>query len=379
MRILIINAGSSSLKCACFQLTSKPGDDPVEPIWSQELSFGLPQAAASSVSEAVEQAINGMRNAVGSDPDVVGHRVVHGADVYSSPTLIDDAVVDDIQKLVQFAPLHNRLNLEGIVSARALLPAARHIAVFDTTFHRTMPPSVMHYPLPFEWAQERKIMRYGFHGISHQYATTRVAAMLKKPVSALNLIVCHLGSGCSLTAVEAGRSVYNSMGFTPLEGVMMGTRSGSIDPGILLYLMRSGITEEEIDRLLNKESGLLGVSGVSNDLRAVLAAADEGNRQAKLAVDMFVLRIQHTIGALLVQLQRLDALVFTAGIGENSAVIRAKVSECLRFIGCALDEGTNSSARQDIMISSQDSALPVLVIKAREDWQIACECWAMTV
>lgn len=360
-RLLVINAGSSSVKCALFEMASVPSIEPHAPVWAQD----------SEGETSVEQALSSLPN--DSVVDVVGHRVVHGADEFDKPTLIDDSVKQKIGELAKFAPLHNKLNLQGIEAAQRRFPQAKHVAVFDTSFHRTIPEEAAVYPIPRELSEKYHIRRYGFHGINHEYCTLRAATMLGRNVHETNLIICHLGSGCSLTAVRSGQSVDNTMGFTPLEGLMMGTRSGSIDPGIILRLANE-VGIEETDHILNKQSGLLGVSGVSNDLRQVMQAAKSKNERSQLAIDMFVYRLKSYIGGLAAQLPRVDALVFSAGIGEHAAQIRARACEALHG-ACVLDVAANENAVGDTIVSAKASKVAVMVIAAREDWQIARACW----
>jgi acetate kinase len=363
-RIFVINAGSSSVKCSAFTFNEAPPVEAQAAAWTEDIE-------KPTVSEAVA--------AIPQQPvDIVGHRVVHGGEVYLDSVVIDDAVKKKIKELQSFAPLHNKLNLEGIEAAQVRFPAAKHVAVFDTSFHRTIPDHAAVYPIPYEFFERHRIKRYGFHGINHEYCTLRAAAMLGKKSEEVNLIICHLGSGCSISTVVGGKSIDNSMGFTPLEGLMMGTRAGSIDPGILLRLMSDGVLDvEAVDSILNKKSGLLGISGVSNDLREVIEAARYGNARAKLAIEMFVYRLQSWIGSMAAHLPSIDALVFTAGIGEHSSMIRARGSEALRLHGCIIDRDKNDSAKGDTNVASAQSNIPVLVIAAREDWQIARECWRL--
>ena len=275
-----------------------------------------------------------------------------------------------------FAPLHNRAELEGMEIVGKLLGPVPQVAVFDTGFHRTMPQSAAVYPGPYEWF-EQGIRRYGFHGINHQYCAERAAQMLGRTSTSLRVVSCHLGNGCSLAAIRNGQSVDTTMGFTPLEGLMMGTRSGSVDPGILTYLMRQHkMTGEQLDEMLNKHSGLLGVSGISGDMRDVLAAAAKKNDRAKLALEIYVHRLQAGIGAMVAVLGGIDALVFTAGVGENSSEVRAAACENLSFLGVRLDPEKNARrSDNDIDISARDTAVRVFVIHAEEDWMIARACW----
>ena len=249
------------------------------------------------------------------------------------------------------------------------------VAVFDTAFHSQMPLEAVVYPIPYQWF-ERGIRRYGFHGISHQYCAKRVAQILNQPLEELKIITCHLGNGCSLAAIKGGKSINTTMGFTPLEGLMMGTRSGSIDPAILIYLLREhDFNADLLDRMLNSASGLQGVSGLSSDMRQVIAAVAEGNERAKLALNMYFHRLKTAIGSMVASLGGLDVLVFTAGIGENNAMTREKTCDGFEFLGLKLDRDRNNSNSEDGIISTSDSRVKVLVINTAEDWEIACECW----
>jgi acetate kinase len=301
--------------------------------------------------------------------------VVHGGPHYEEPVLITAEVKAAIAAASAFAPLHNRAELDGMETIARLPGEVPQVAVFDTGFHRKMPlPSVV-YPGPYEWF-ERGIRRYGFHGINHQYCAQRSAQLLQRHLSTLKLVTCHLGNGCSLAAIQQGRSVDTTMGFTPLEGLMMGTRSGSVDPGILTYLMRQGrLQAQEIDDVLNRKSGLLGISGVSSDMREILSAIKQGHDRAKLAFDIYVHHLQAGIGAMSAVLGGVDAVVFTAGVGENSPEVRSATCKQLAFLGCDLDDEANLRAEGDTDIATRDSRVRVLVIKAEEDWAIARECW----
>jgi acetate kinase len=305
----------------------------------------------------------------------VGHRVVHGGHAFRDTVPIDARVREEIRKYCDFAPEHNRLELEAIEAAQEMLgPDIPEVAVFDTAFHATIPPAASVYPVPYEW-YERGILRYGFHGISHRYASRRAAEILGRDPAGLRMVTCHLGNGASLAAVRDGASVDTTMGFTPLEGVMMGTRSGSIDPGILIYLVRHrGYGADRLDHVLNKESGLKGVSGISGDMREILAAIGRGDGRARLAFDVYTHRLCREIGAMTASLGGLDALVFTAGIGENCPPLRTAACERLAFLGMRLDEAKNAHPAMDSDIAAADSRVRVLVIRADEDWAIACEC-----
>jgi len=276
-----------------------------------------------------------------------------------------------------FAPLHNRAELEGMEIIERLLGPVAQVAVFDTGFHRKLPQAAAVYPGPYEWF-ESGILRYGFHGINHQYCAARAAQLLRRELNSLRLVTCHLGNGCSLAAIREGCSIDTTMGFTPLEGLMMGTRSGSVDPGILTYLMRQGrLQSQQIDDLLNQGSGLLGISGISGDMREIVSAIKRGHSRAKLAFDIYVHRLQEGIGAMVAVLGGIDALVFTAGVGENSSEVREAACKPLGFLGLQLDAAANQQPPTDGDIAASDSAVRVLVIRAQEDWAIAGKCWSL--
>jgi len=313
---------------------------------------------------------------LGAPPEVemVGNRIVHGGPKLTQPIIVDDTVKEAITSVSEIAPLHNQAGLQGIELIERLFPNTRQVAVFDTGFHQTLALPAKVYPGPYEW-YERGIRRYGFHGINHEYCAHRAARLLKKDIASLKIISCHLGNGCSLAAIDSGHSVDTTMGFTPLEGLMMGTRSGSVDPGVLLHLMRATYAREsELDDVLNHRSGLLGISGVSSDMGDIVKAIREGNERAKLAFETFVHRLQAGIGAMAASLGGLDALVFTAGIGENSAEVRSAACQKLGFVGIQLDDAKNLAAKPDLDISRPGSRVRVLVIRAQEDWAIAREC-----
>jgi acetate kinase len=300
--------------------------------------------------------------------------VVHGGRAFRESTRITPKVRAGIAQAASFAPEHNRLELEAIdCMARILGPSAVQVAVFDTAFHATLPPPAYVYPGPYEWL-DQGIRRYGFHGISHQYTSRRAAAILGKDLASLRMITCHLGNGCSLAAIRDGVSIDTTMGFTPLEGLMMGTRSGTIDPGIVIHLVRhKGYRAEELDRVLNKESGLRGVSGISGDMREVMEAVNRGNARAQLAFDIYVHRLRSEIGAMIGSLGGLDTLVFTAGVGENSPQVRAQAVEGFAFLGAKLDAAKNAQSPPDTDIAAPDSAVRVLVVHTQEEWEIARE------
>jgi acetate kinase len=351
--VLVLNSGSSSLKWAVLDAGSEQVLRDGTARW-EDAEGGR---HAAEIERAFQQ--------VGA-VQAVGHRVVHGGMRFRDAVLVTDAVRAGIAALADLAPLHNPTALAGIDAAARLLPGVPQVAAFDTAFHATLPDAAALYPLPWPWVERWGLRRFGFHGLSVQYAVQRATEMLggRPP----RLVVCHLGSGCSATAVRDGRSVDTTMGFTPLDGLMMGRRSGAVDPGLLLYLLRQqGVIPADLDRGLNDEAGLLGVSGVSSDLRHVQAAADAGNPRARLAIEMFVHRLVRAVGALAAVLGGLDALVFTGGIGEHSPRLRAAAAASLGHFGIALDAAANASADADAEIAAASSAVRVLVLTARED------------
>ena len=312
-----------------------------------------------------------------SEIDVVGHRIVHGGKNFDKATAITPEVKSAIASMSAFAPLHNRAELQGIEIIEKRIGPVLQVAAFDTGFHSRLPEPAAVYPGPYEWLAQG-IRRYGFHGINHQYCAERTAQLLGKDLPALKLVTCHLGNGCSLAAIRGGRSIDTTMGFTPLEGLMMGTRSGSVDPGILTYLVRQGqLTGQQLDDLLNSKSGLWGISGISSDMRQIVAAMKNGHPRAKLAFEIFVHRLQSGIGAMMAVLGGIDALVFTAGIGENSPEVRVAACANLGFLGLKLDAAKNAQSSADQEISLPDSAVRILIVRAQEDWAIARDCWRL--
>ena len=399
MKILVLNSGSSSQKACLYEIAEALPEIPPPCMWEGKIEWdgemakavvktypGTAQSAqvkVSSRAQAVEHLIGTLWSgktpplAAVSEIDVVGHRVVHGGPHYAEPVLITPEVKAAIAAVSAFAPLHNRAELEGVEIIEKLLGPIPQIAVFDTGFHRKMPLRAAVYPGPYEWF-EGGIHRYGFHGINHQYCAAHTARLLRRDLQSLKLVTCHLGNGCSLAAIREGHSIDTTMGFTPLEGLMMGTRSGSIDPGILTYLMRQGqLQGQDIDDLLNQRSGLLGISGISGDMRQILAAIKHGHRRAQLAFDIYVHRLQAGIGAMAAALGGIDALVFTAGVGENSPELRGAACSKLEFLGLKLDAGANAQGSTDRDIATPDSRARILVIRAQEDWAIAAECWKL--
>ncbi len=412
MKIVVLNAGSGSQRVSFFNLPETQvvhSADGRDPDWEAALDATEPGqpvgrlnltvrggdgrrtiagtvAREASVAERTEQLLTllwrGQRAPLaGPDGiDVVGHRVVHGGPEFDGPVLLDGETEAAIQRFAAFAPLHNPNNLTGVRVARRLLgDATRQVAVFDTAFHRTLDAVATTYPGPHDWA-DRGVRRYGFHGTSFRWATERAAAMLgagREAAGDLRLIICHLGGGCSLCATRGGRSVATTMGFTPLDGIAMSTRSGAIDPGILIYLLREGMNVDDLEYTLNRRSGLAGLSGLAGDTREVLPQADAGHPRAQLAWKVFVARLAEGVGAMLAALgERPHALVFTDVIGENEPRVRSDVAARFGFLGLKIDEAKNAAARGDSDVSAAGSAPRVLVVEAREAWQIARECHA---
>ncbi|WP_017297720.1 acetate kinase [Nodosilinea nodulosa] len=395
MKILVLNAGSSSHKSCLFDLTEGHSEAP-EPLWRASLDWthqeGSVELSASGSGESVQQVLPITDKAAGLEAmvktlvegptqvlsslgeiEAVGHRVVHGGRDYVDSVRVTEEVKAAIQQLIPLAPAHNPANLQGIEAMERILGDVPQVAMFDTAFHARMPKAAALYPGPYSWV-EQGIRRYGFHGISHQYVAQRAADLMGRDLADLKLLTCHLGNGCSLAAVKGGISVDTTMGFTPLEGLMMGSRSGSVDPGILIYLMRQeGYSADQLDTLLNKESGLKGISGLSNDMRGIAEAMEQGNARAKLAVDMFIHRLHREMGAMIASLGGLDAVVFTAGIGENSPLLWQRASAPFEFLGLRLKKDL-ARAKDDQDIAAADSGVSVLVIHTQEEWAIAQAC-----
>lgn len=405
MKILVLNAGSSSQKSCLYELSASSPlpDSAPQPLWSGKIDWSKNAGSATlsvrtatghsweqcqpSVDRAEDtlallQTLWSGGTAVIADPkaiDVVGHRVVHGGVHYHQSVWIDAEVKAEIATLSTFAPIHNPANLAGINGVEQILGDVPQVAVFDTAFHAHLPDAAAFYPLPYALS-EGGIRRYGFHGISHQYCAQRAAQILNRDLNSLRLVNCHLGNGCSLAAIAKGRSVDTTMGFTPLEGLMMGSRSGSIDPGIILHLLRDhGYTVDKLDKMLNHESGLLGLSGLSSDMRQIQVATANHHTQAQLALDVYQHRLCAQIAAMLPSLGGMDALIFTAGVGEHDANLRSAVCERLAFLGLKLDLGLNESQPQDQDIAQPDSSVRILVIQTQEDWAIAQDCFQLLI
>jgi acetate kinase len=387
MYILVINAGSSSLK---YQLVDKDTQQVIhkglcEKVGSDD-SFhkhGLDDNekivavylkdhhdAVRAVLDTLLDAQHGVIKDL-SEIGAVGHRVVHGGEYFSESVIIDDEVIARIEECVPLAPLHNPPSLTGIAACKQLIPGALQVAVFDTAFHQTLPPKAFMYPLPYEMYEKQRVRKYGFHGTSHRYIAQRASAILQRPLEDLKLITCHLGNGCSVTAIEHGISVDTSMGFTPLEGLMMGTRCGSIDPAIVTYLISTlDMLPAEIDDMMNRRSGLLGVSGLSNDLRDVRAAAEAGHERATLAYEMYSNSVKKYIGQYAFAMAGVDAIVLTAGVGENCDRMRRMIFAGLEPIDILLDQEKNLLRGFERVISSDASRVKIIVIPTNEELMI---------
>ncbi len=402
MKILVLNAGSSSQKSRLYEIGETLPDHAPTPLWATDADWTKDKGSAEldisthtgkkvqlevsadsrpAVTEQMLKTLWTGETKVLDAPsaiDFVGHRVVHGGPDYRESVLIDQKVKDDIQKYASFAPLHNPVNLEGITAVEHVFgDKVRQVAAFDTAFHKTLPMQTVVYPGPYEW-YEQGIRRYGFHGISHQYCTERIGQILQEDEAHLRIINCHLGNGCSLAAIRNGESFDTTMGFTPLEGMMMGSRSGTIDPSILIYLQREkGYTADQFDSILNKEAGLKGISGISNDVRQIHKAVEAGNARAKLALDIYIYRLRYFIGAMIAVLGGVDVISFTGGVGEHDDLIRAEVCKGFAFLNLQLDEDKNKQSPADTEISTDASDVRVLLVHTEEDWEIAKECWKL--
>ncbi|AVM25005.1 acetate kinase [Bacillus pumilus] len=385
-KIIAINAGSSSLK---FQLFDMPEETVltkglVERIGMDNSIFtiSVDGEKKTEITDIPDHAV-AVKMLLGkltefniikdfNEIDGVGHRVVHGGEKFSDSVLLTDEVINDIDQLSELAPLHNPANVVGIKAFKQILPDVPAIAVFDTAFHQTMPEQSYLYSLPYDYYKNFGIRKYGFHGTSHKFVTERAAELLGRPLEELRLISCHLGNGASIAAVEGGRSIDTSMGFTPLAGVAMGTRSGNIDPALIPFIMeKTGHTAEEVLSTLNKKSGLLGVSGLSSDLRDIEEATEEGNDRAEVALDIFASRIHKYIGSYAARMNGVDAIIFTAGIGENSSEVRARVLRGLEFMGVYWDPSLNNMRGEEAFISYPHSPVKVIVIPTNEEVMIA--------
>ena len=400
MKVLVINAGSSSIK---YQLYRMPEEAVLAKGIVERIGEGISKLSHcyNSKTHCVEAKIENHEKAmelildtlVSKDVEVtcgrairgiseigaVGHRVVHGGEEFTGSVVIDEAVIASIEKFADLAPLHNPPNLIGIRASQSKLPNVKQVACFDTAFHTTIPEVAYMYALAYELYEKHRIRRYGFHGTSHRYVARRAAALMGKDRYDINAITCHLGNGCSITAVKQGKSVDTSMGLTPLEGLVMGTRSGDFDPAILFYLTGKGYDVKTLNALCNKKSGLLGISGISNDMRNLEELAKKGNARAKLAIDIFCYRIRKYIGAYSVVLDTVDAIVFAGGIGENAASVRQQICTGLSSIGIELDPAANEATLgKEADISTSDSKVKVFVIPTNEEAAIANDTYELT-
>ena len=395
MNILVINAGSSSLKyqllnpetqqvlakglCERIGIDGKFTYKPEGKQAVKEADVAMPthNEAIKAVLDALVDPANGVIGSM-KEIDAVGHRVVHGGEKFARSVLITEEVMAAIEECNPLAPLHNPANIIGIKACQALMPGTPMVAVFDTAFHQTMPAAAYMYALPYEYYEKDKVRRYGFHGTSHKYVTQRAAEMLGKPIEDLKLISCHLGNGSSIAAVDGGKSVDTSMGFTPLAGLPMGTRCGDIDAGILQYLMNKySMDIDKMLNVLNKKSGVEGLSCVSSDFRDLENAAAEGNEKAELAQKKFAYEVRKYVGAYAAAMGGVDAVIFTAGVGENDKVIRAMACEGLEFMGLKLDEAANDVRGKETVISAADSKVKVLLIPTNEELMIAIDTAAL--
>ena len=391
MKVLVINTGSSSLKYQLIDMTnenvlakgvcdriglehsflkhSKTGSEPViieKDLYNHKVAV---QEVLSALTDSTTGVISSM-----TEIAAVGHRIVHGGEKFKDSVIIDDKVMDAIKECVELAPLHNPANIIGIEACQQIMPNIPMVAVFDTAFHQTMPSYAYIYALPYEIYEKYRLRKYGFHGTSHKYVANRAAEILGRPIEELKIITCHLGNGASICAVKNGKSVETSMGFTPLQGLAMGTRSGTIDPAVISFLMeKEKMSVKDISDFLNKKSGVLGVSGVSSDFRDVQEAAENGNERAQLALDIFCYRVKRFIGDYMGVLNGADAVVFTAGIGENNDLVRSKILKDMDFLGIAIDEEKNKVKGKEIDISAPGAKVKTLVIPTNEELAIARE------
>jgi acetate kinase len=393
MKVLVINCGSSSLK---FKLYDLPADDTaslmaeglVEEIGREKSKFSYRDTRSPEkivgdvVAKDHTQAVAAMKDMLLDaehglfkdkiEVDACGHRVVHGRELFSNSALVTPEVRRAIEECIGIAPLHNPPNLAGIAACEKIFPGLPQVAVFDTAFHQTMPPHVYTYGLPKDQLDRNHVRKYGFHGTSHEYVARRCAELMKKDFAQIKMITCHLGNGSSITAVKNGQSFDTSMGLTPLEGLLMGTRTGDMDPAVVLYIMdKDKLSPQEMNTLLNSRSGIKGVSGISNDMRQVIAKAKEGDARAKLALDMFDYRLIKYIGSYVAAMGGCDAVVFTGGIGENDAAMRARVLDPLQFIGIDMDPARNSSDAKEKVITRDGSRISVWVVPTNEELMIA--------
>ena len=396
MKILVINCGSSSLKYQFLDMNNESvlAKGLVERIGIEgsvlkHEKTGMDKEVINADIKDHEIALKLVMDALVnekygaikdlSEIDAVGHRVVHGGESFAKSVLIDENVMKSIKDCIDLAPLHNPPNITGIRACQKLLPNVKMVTVFDTAFHQTMPESSYIYAIPYEYYEKYRIRRYGFHGTSHLFVSERAAQIMGKNKEDLNIITCHLGNGASVSAIKGGKCIDTSMGLTPLEGLIMGTRSGDMDPAIVTFLMeKEGLSAKEVDNILNKKSGVLGISGVSSDFRDIEEGAEKGNKKAQLALDMFHTRVKKYIGAYAAQLGHVDALVFTAGLGENSAESREEICKNMDFLGIEIDTNVNKVRGKETLISTENSKVKVYIIPTNEELVIARDTLALT-
>ena len=396
MKILVINCGSSSLKYQFLDMDNESvlAKGLVERIGIEgsvlkHEKTGMDKEVINADIKDHEIALKLVMDALVnekygaikdlSEIDAVGHRVVHGGESFAKSVLIDENVMKGIKDCIDLAPLHNPPNITGIRACQKLLPNVKMVAVFDTAFHQTMPESSYIYAIPYEYYEKYRIRRYGFHGTSHLFVSERAAQIMGKNKEDLNIITCHLGNGASVSAIKGGKCIDTSMGLTPLEGLIMGTRSCDMDPAIVTFLMeKEGLSAKEVDNMLNKKSGVLGISGVSSDFRDIEEEAEKGNKKAQLALDMFHTRVKKYIGAYAAQLGHVDALVFTAGLGENSAESREEICKNMDFLGIEIDTNVNKVRGKETLISTENSKIKVYIIPTNEELVIARDTLALT-
>jgi acetate kinase len=391
MKILVVNCGSSSLK---YQLINMEDEKVMAKGLAERIGISgsrLKHTSAGKNELVIDKDLPNHKEALKLITDIlvssehgvishmseisaVGHRVVHGGERFSGSVRIDEEVMDTLRECADLAPLHNPPNIMGIEACKQLMPDVPMVGVFDTAFHQTVPDYAYIYPIPYEYYEKYGVRKYGFHGTSHKYVAERAADLLNKPIDQLKIITCHLGNGASITAVDGGKSVETSMGFTPLEGLAMGTRCGSIDPAIVAFLMeKENMTSEQLNNVLNKKCGVFGISGVSSDFRDLEQAAEQGNRRAALAIEVFAYKVKKFIGSYTAVMNGLDALVFTAGLGENSVSMRQKICQGLSYLGIELDSELNNVRGKERVVSPPESKVKVLVIPTNEELAIARE------
>jgi acetate kinase len=395
VKILVLNAGSSSIK---YQLFEMPAEKVLAKGLVEKIGEGTSQLTHEFDDKKFKSQPKVPNHSVGmqlilntlvgeetgvmkdiSEISAVGHRVLHGGDEFTDSTIVDNKVTASIKKFADLGPLHNMHNLTGILEIQKLLPTVKQVACFDTAFHMSMPQTSFLYALPYNIYEKYRIRRYGFHGTSHKYVTHRAAVMLGKKVEKINIITCHLGNGSSITAVKDGKSFDTSMGLTPLEGLVMGTRCGDLDPAIILYLIDKGYSSIDLNNMCNKQSGLLGISGSSNDMRNVRSEADKGDKRAQLAIDIFNYRIKKYIGAYAAVLGKVDAIVFTGGIGENASDVRSQTCGGLEQFGIELDSKANTmKSRDERTISTASSKVKIFVIPTNEELAIAQDTFMLS-